>query len=388
MTERKSIMLEQKKISECIDLRRELHRYPELSNKEVTTAQRMIDFMVALEPDEMITDLAGTGLAVCFGDASKGSSVLFRCELDALPIPETIHLSYGSCHAGTSHKCGHDGHMAILAGVSQYFSENRPLNGRVILLFQPAEETGEGARNTLQEEAFLALKPDFVFALHNVPGYPFGEVHIKEQTFSCASQGATISFLGKPAHAAQPETGISPVLAVNELLNALHNPPENLYEDSSLTFATVVGVNVGDKAFGTAPMKGEVYATLRSDLDCSMKGLVSFIEAKVHQLAQSYQLSYQIDYEDVFTATVNAPKAVSIVKTALPENIVKELTSPFRWSEDFGLFTQQYCGAMFALGAGEDTPNLHDENYDFPDELIQKGSHYFIKIAQHILNHE
>ncbi|MGB0936981.1 MAG: amidohydrolase [Colwellia sp.] len=379
-------MLEQNNIAKCIDLRRELHQHPELSNEEVTTAQRVIDFMVTLMPDEIITNLAGTGLAVCFGEASKGSSVLFRCELDALPIPETIHLSYGSCHKGTSHKCGHDGHMAILAGVGQYFSQNRPTNGRVILLFQPAEETGEGARNILQEAAFSALKPDFVFALHNVPGYPFGEVLIKEQTFSCASQGATISFLGKPAHAAQPETGISPVLAVNQLVNALHNLPESLYDGSKLTFATVVGVNVGDKAFGTAPMKGEVYATLRSDLDCSMKGLVSYIEEVTQQLAKSHQLTYQIGYEDVFAATVNAPKAVSIVKAALPENIVKELTSPFRWSEDFGLFTQQYCGAMFGLGAGEETPSLHNENYDFPDDLIEKGSQYFIKIALHILN--
>mgnify|MGYP003384687744 CR=1 FL=1 len=371
---------------ECVNLRQALHQHAELSNEEVNTSKKIIEFMNALQPDEIITHIGGAGLAVCFGSSDNGESILFRCELDALPINETIELAYGSCHQGISHKCGHDGHMAILAGVARYYAKNRPTNGRIILLFQPAEETGEGAFNILQDERFLALNPDYVFALHNVPGYPFGKVLIKENTFSCASQGATISFQGKPAHAAQPETGTSPVLAVNELVDALHHIPDSVCGKSSLTFATVVGINVGEKAFGTAPMKGEVYATLRSDCDESMQAMVTFIEHKAKQLAKDHKLTYQIGFEDVFAATVNAPSAVSIVKKALPTNVVENLTTPFRWSEDFGLFTQKHCGAMFGLGAGEDTPDLHNENYDFPDKLIITGSEYFIKIAEQVLN--
>lgn len=367
-----------------IDFRHQLHQFPELSMNEYDTAARVVDFMTPLQPDQLIPSLGGTGVAVIFG-ADDGKSVMLRCELDALPIIELNEFPHKSqCH-GVSHKCGHDGHMAILAAVAKHYSVNRPANGQVILLFQPAEETGEGAKAVLTDKAAPSLTADYVFALHNVPKFKMGEVVIKSGTMCCASRGVTIRFEGKTAHAAQPETGVSPVKAIYQLLPQIEQLPQLINSQSTYTFATVVGMSVGEKAFGTAPSLGEIYLTLRSESDGEMAQLVDFIESQAGKLAKAYGLLVNISYEDVFNATVNNEHAVSIVKQALNDEPVTITETPFRWSEDFGEFTKRYGGALFGLGAGLETPDLHNGDYDFPDQLIDTGSRYFIKIVDTVL---
>ncbi|PKG97323.1 amidohydrolase [Paraglaciecola sp. MB-3u-78] len=371
-----------------INLRHKLHQHPELSNTEFGTASRLVKYIAPLSPDKIITGIGGTGVAVCFGDAATGSTVMLRCELDALPIAETNSFDYRSINPGISHKCGHDGHMAILAAVAQYYSNNRPKAGRVILLFQPAEETGEGAKKVLEDRVSEQLKPDFVFALHNTPKYPMGEVFIKTGTICCASRGMIIRLTGKTAHAAQPETGNSPVKAVHQLLPLFEQLPALINSHSDFTFATIVGVKIGEKAFGTSPADAEIYVTLRSEHDLEMRRLVEMVNDKVIALAIEHQLAYSIESEDVFDATVNHDEAVAIITNALHNEAVHLISHPFRWSEDFGQFTSMHCGALFGLGAGEDTPALHNPDYDFPDQLIEIGSRYFIKITDHCFNHK
>jgi len=370
----------------CINLRHKLHQHPELSNTEAGTAARLVKYLAPLSPDQIITGIGGTGVAVCFGDGATGITVMLRCELDALPIAETNAVNYRSITAGISHKCGHDGHMAILAAVAQYYAKNRPKAGRVILLFQPAEETGEGAKRVLEDKIAQQLKPNFVFALHNVPKHSMGEVFIKTGTICCASRGVIIRLKGKTAHAAQPETGNSPVKAVYQLLPLFEQLPMLINSKSDFTFATVVGVKLGEKAFGTSPADAEIYVTLRSEHDHEMKRLAEIIHAKVKTLAIEHKLAYSIESEDVFDATVNHEEAVAIITSALSEEPVHLTPHPFPWSEDFGQFTSLYCGALFGLGAGEETPALHNSDYDFPDQLIETGSRYFIKITEHCFN--
>jgi amidohydrolase len=367
----------------CITLRKKLHQHPELSNKEQGTAARLVSYLAPLLPDKIITEIGGTGVAICFGEAATGSTIMLRCELDALPITETNSFDYRSITPGISHKCGHDGHMAILAAVAQYYSNHRPKAGRVILLFQPAEETGEGAKKVLEDKILQQLTPDFVFALHNTPQYPMGDILIKTGTICCASRGVIIRFIGKTAHAAQPETGNSPVKAVYQLLPLFEQLPKLINSQSDFTFATVVGVKLGEKAFGTSPADAEIYVTLRSEHDVEMEHLIEIVNDKVMALAIAHKLAYSIECEDVFDATVNHQEAVAIITDALSEDVVHFTPQPFPWSEDFGQFTRLYCGALFGLGAGEETPALHNADYDFPDQLIATGSRYFIKIIEH-----
>lgn len=364
-------------------LRRRVHQHPELSGAEVQTAQKILQFFSSLNPDETLSELGGTGVAFVFTGVKPGPTVLLRCELDALPIQEENAFAHRSTVAGCAHKCGHDGHMAILAAVGTQLAARRPPRGRVVLLYQPAEETGLGAAAVIKDKQFSQIRPDYVFALHNLPGYPLGQVVVRSGTFSCASRGIIITLIGKTAHAAQPETGISPAAAMCQLIDELSQLPARLGFGNELAFATVVGARLGAKAFGTAPAIAEVMATLRSETDETMQRIVTHIEETAQQLASAQGLRCSLTYEDIFTATVNDPTAVERICAAAHQcqAPLSQIETPLRWSEDFGRFTAIAPGALFGLGAGQHEPALHNADYDFPETLIERGAALFLHIV-------
>ncbi len=364
-----------------IELRHALHAHPELSSREQATMERLAAFFAPLAPDETIAGLGGTGIAFAFGRAGGGPTVLLRSELDALPIAEANEMPYRSRQDGVSHKCGHDGHMAILAEVGRRLSQDRPGRGRVVLLYQPAEETGAGAAAVLADPAFERIRPDSVFALHNVPGYPLGQVIVRDGTFACASRGMHIRLTGRTAHAAEPETGASPAAALATIVTAFGQLSVAPGEGRELRLVTVVGAAMGGPNYGIAPGEGELHATLRSETDATMAGLVNHCEAIAREQAAQHGLGIDIDYHEVFDATVNAPAAVDTIRQACRDLDVREAEQPFRWSEDFGRFTQVAEGAFFGLGAGTGIPDLHHRDYDFPDALIDAGARTFLRIV-------
>ncbi|WP_428610363.1 amidohydrolase [Sedimenticola sp.] len=370
--------------NDVVKLRQVLHRNPELSGSEAETARRIVRFFKPLKPTEMIEGLGGHGLAVVFSGQEVGPTVLLRCELDALPIQEINPFSDRSRVEGVGHQCGHDGHMAIVAAVGVALARQRPKRGRVVLLFQPAEEIGKGAAEVVKDDRFSMIAPDYAFALHNLPGYPLGQVLICDGAFSAASRGMAITLTGKTAHAAQPETGRSPARALCKIIQQFSSLPQDIDAAHEMAFVTVVGANLGEKAFGTAPGRAEVWATLRSETDDMMACLIAQAEAVVADSAKADGLEYRIDYDDIFGATVNASAAANIVRRCAGE-VIQEIEQPFRWSEDFGRITATCKGAMFGLGAGEDTPDLHDPHYRFPDELIAIGADLFLRIIRQCL---
>lgn len=365
-------------MSAAVQFRHDLHAHPELSGRETATAERVREFFVPLAPERVTSGLGGNGLAIEFGSGSP--AVLLRAELDALPIGEVNDFAHRSREPGVSHKCGHDGHMAILARVGEVLSSRRPANGRVILLFQPAEETGAGARAVAADSRYAKLGADIVFGLHNVPGEALGRIIVRDGTFTCASRGLTITLDGAPAHAAQPETGRSPALAVARIVEMLHTLPPGLAKAGELMFATVVGVSMGAADFGVSPGRATIHVTLRAESDATMAGLVAHCESEARAHGNEAGLNVEFSYADIFDATVNSPEAVDIIRRACAGMDVMEAQEPFRWSEDFGRFTQLSSGAFFGLGAGNG-PALHNDDYDFPDVLIETGANAFLRIA-------
>lgn len=339
-------------------------------------------------PDEIVTGLGGTGLAVVYDSGKPGPTVMFRAELDALPIEERGEPSYRSKVAGKGHMCGHDGHMAILAATGRSFGAKRPQRGRAILLFQPAEETGAGAKAVLADPAFAALRPDYSLSLHNMPGLPLGHVWLKDGPANCASRGMRITLSGCTAHAASPETGLSPVNAVAALLPALGGLAAGTLEDGDLRRVTITHVRIGEAAFGIAPGAAEIWATLRTSTDDDMAALVETAEALVGTAAAADGLAVTIDYSDIFGHCINDPQAAAILRRALEtEGIPHAPGQPFRASEDFGRFATVSKSAMLFLGAGKDHPALHDPRYDFPDALIGIGAGIFLAAATELLGH-
>lgn len=375
-------------IEELIELRKTLHQYPETAHEEKETAQRIKQYIQQYQPDEIVENIGGYGLAAVFNGEKEGKTVMIRSELDALPIPESNRFSYTSQNEGKGHKCGHDGHMVMAGGLAQYLAKNKPKKGRVILLYQPAEETGEGAQKILDDEKFKPLAPDYIFALHNLPGYKQGQIVVKNGIFASASKGLIIKLKGYPSHASHPEGGRNPALAAAQIIQSFLAIPQMHTELHRAALITPIHIRVGQPAFGTSAGEGEVMFTLRAHHDEEMAILEERAKAVAEGIAQSQDLKISMEWTEEFEAVKNHETGVEMIRNAAKElNLdTLEAETPFPWSEDFGVFTAPYNGAMFGLGSGENHPQLHNEDYDFPDEIIPQGINMFANIINQILN--
>lgn len=363
--------------------RHELHQHPEVSGSETETAGKILAWVRSFNPDEIITGLGGNGLAAIFQGKAAGPTILFRAELDALPIQESASHEYRSQNSNTAHLCGHDGHMAILLGLAALLDQNRPLCGKIVLLFQPAEETGTGAFKVVNDARLKPLNPDYVFAIHNLPGFELNQVIIRSGTFAAASTGMIIIFKGFTSHAAEPEKGRSPTRAVAKLLDELERLPEQMLHLQRFAMLTVVHVKIGEQAFGTTPGEAVVMATLRAFEDNDLEKLKNRTEILVKSLADNERLGFELSYTEEFPATNNHSDATDLVVTAAT-NLgfdILMLDEPFRWSEDFGHFTRHSKGTLIGLGAGINHPALHNPDYDFPDELINTGAKLLLQLC-------
>lgn len=371
----------------CIDwaaVRRRLHQHPEISDNEAATSRFITELINRLNPDETLPNLGGHGVAFVFDSKEQGPTTLVRCELDALPIHETRESAYRSTVPGVSHQCGHDGHMTIVAALAADLAARRPQTGRVVLLYQPAEETGVGAERIIHDPTFARIRPDYAFALHNVPGLALGEVAAKAGPINCASRGLVATLRGHTSHAAHPENGLSPALAMSRTIAALDALPARI---GGRNWITIVHARLGEKSFGIAPGDAAIMATLRSETDAGMEQLVAAAERLIIAEAAKDSLSWSLGWEDIFTASSNSEGAFNLIKRACEHVGIPftTLAEPYRWSEDFGkLSAAATHGALFALGAGVHSPQLHNSHYDFPDSLIPVGAAIFRRIIDQI----
>jgi amidohydrolase len=367
---------------ECTALRHELHALAETAHQERETSARIRAFLEKYPPDRLITGIGGHGLAALYAGPAAGPRWLLRCELDALPIPEGHDLPYRARSESVSHKCGHDGHMAILAAVAARLSADRPERGSVVLLYQPAEETGEGAARVLADDRVAALAPDRVVALHNLPGFERGSVILRRGCFAAASTGMAIGLHGATAHAAEPERGRSPAQALAQLITQFGAVAQNHVPLQDSIKVTIVHAVLGERtptggvAYGTTPGEAGVHATIRAYDEDTLARAVSCCRQIAAGLAAAEGLEHQVSLIEPFPATINDDTVVdAIVRAAAAIGIpVIEPPAPFGWSEDFGHFTHRYPGALFGLGAGRSHAPLHHPAYDFPDEIIGRGA--------------
>lgn len=370
-------------------LRKYLHRRPEVSGKEYETAKTILSFLREYAPDQVMEQLGGTGIAAIYKGTKKGKTVLIRCELDALPIPEINTFSHRSESPGVSHKCGHDGHMAMVAGLAILMYRHRPEKGKVVLLFQPSEEDGNGAKNVLADNRFEDINPDYVFALHNLPSFPEGQIVIKEGVFTPAVHSIVIALEGKTAHAGEPEKGINPAYAIADIIGKFRALVQPDIASDDFCQVTPIHLRMGEKAYGISAGEGEVHFTIRCKDNNGMENTAKTAEKIVRKTARQYGLKEDISWTQEFFANENHPKATQWIREVAKEQEfdLYEKDTPFGWGEDFGLFTKKYPGALFGLGAGENTPALHNPDYDFPDGIIPVGVRMFYEIIQKVTSY-
>ena len=376
--------------SDLVDLtafRRDLHRRPEISGEEAQTARTIQTALGELAPRSILTGLGGHGVAAIFDSGQAGPTVLFRAELDALPIEELSNAPWVSEIQGKGHLCGHDGHMTMLLALGRLLSRQPVQRGRVVLMFQPAEEDGSGARAVVADPAFAEIAPDWAFAIHNEPGKPFGHVSTCAGLINCASLGLQIRLSGKTAHAAEPEEGRSPAPAVAKLIPALGALGNGGALTDDFKLVTVTHVNIGEPTFGIAPADAVINATLRTAQDQDLDALQDAARKLATDAAEQYDLKVQFEVFDHFNASINNPDAAAVAVAAMDAIGVSNDDSglPMRASEDFGVFGWEAKAAMLCLGPGVDFAALHNPDYDFPDDLIPIGAAIFERIAHDLL---
>ena len=281
-------------LSQLTSLRKELHRFPELSGKEFETAQRIVNFLTPFEPTKIISELGTTGVAAVYDYGDPETTIMIRCELDALPIQEVNTFEYRSVTDSVSHKCGHDGHMVIVAGLAEWLQEAPLENARIVLLFQPAEETGEGAPGILADENFEQIIPDYIYALHNLPGFPMHQIVTTGSEFTSTVQSVSISLHGKESHAAEPENGLNPALALAELINSYNDIVVNDINSEDFALITPVYSSMGSKDYGVSPADGELHLTIRTWTPDEMNALMKKIEPIAQDVALKHSLQQKM----------------------------------------------------------------------------------------------
>ena len=380
-------MLTKSDLVELTEFRRTLHTKPEVSGEEAETAAAIVVELEKLSPARILIKLGGHGVAGVLDSGVAGPTVLFRAELDALPIEELSENPWKSQVQGKGHLCGHDGHMTMLLALGRLLKRKPIAKGRVVLMFQPAEEDGSGARAVVADPAYADIAPDWAFAIHNEPGRPFGYVSTRIGLINCASQGLAIRLTGKTSHAANPEDGISPSLAVAELLSALTALGQGGDLDDAFTLATITHVQIGEPSFGISPGEAVIYVTLRTAYDEPMANMVKAARSLVLDAAQKFDLNAVFETCDEFAASINDADATHVAIAAMNAIGIANGNDglPMRASEDFGVFGWSAKAAMLCLGPGEDHAALHNPDYDFPDDLIPVGAAIFERIAHDLL---
>ena len=381
-------MLTNTDITELVTFRRHLHRRPELSGEEEWTAAEIRQALERLQPDKVLGGLGGHGVAAVFAGAESGPTVLFRAELDALPITEASGADWQSETEGKGHLCGHDGHMAMLLGFGRLLARRPVRRGRVVLMFQPAEEDGSGARAVVADSRYAAITPDWAFAIHNEPGLPFGHVATRAGLMNCASRGLAITLSGRTSHAAERELAVSPVPLIGPVTQGLEalGPGGDL--DDGFRLVTITHVRAGEPTFGITPGDAQIFATLRAGDDDAIAEIDSAARAVVDSLCAPHGLTAAYGTHDDFAASVNDAEATAVAVSALAALDIPHGGDglPMRAFEDFGVFGWATKSAMLCLGPGERHPALHQPDYDFPDDLIPVGARIFDRIARDLLD--
>lgn len=373
------------------EIRNKLHQNPGISGCEAYAHDLIVDCLTPLSPAELHQHVGGYGVVACFGTNKTLPAIVFRADIDALPI---------------GHRCGHDGHTTILLRFAKLLSETPAILEKynVLLVFQPEEETGYGAQKILDSAVLDGYAIGAVFGLHNLPGYPMGQVVLSRRTFAAASTGVVFHLEGRETHASTPEKGINPGLAVAELIAQMDAECNSGSLDiDGFRQSTLICVKLGEEAFGTSAAMADVMFTLRAFTNHAMDCLVEDANRMAQEVARKYHLRFSVEYRDPFPATENVPHLVEefaslLDETAVagPRHISENVADghlgadvclwvykpePFRWSEDFAHYLRRYPGLFFGIGAGVEHLELHHPDYDFPDQLIEPAARLFLLLA-------
>jgi amidohydrolase len=369
--------------------RRDFHAHPEVLFDVHRTAGIVAEKLAEFGCDEIVTGMGQTGVVgIIHGRTNiSGRTIGLRADMDALPMTEKSEAPYASTSPGKMHACGHDGHTAMLLGAAKYLAETRNFDGRVALVFQPAEEGGGGGKVMIDDGLFDRTGIDEIYGMHNWPGMPVGAFGIRAGGIMAATDRFYIDIEGLGGHAARPQQTIDPIVVAAQLVTALQTIVSRNLDPLESAVLSVTMIEAGE-ADNVISRTAKITGTVRT-LD---GGVQDFIEARLGEFVPQFALSFgakaSIRYARGYPVTVNAAAQAGFAAEVAAEIVgadrVDADTAPSMGGEDFSFMLNERPGAYIFLGNGDST-ELHTDTYDFNDEAIPVGVSYWVRLVERAL---
>lgn len=382
--------------SQITAIRHELHRMPELLYDLPRTSQFIASALRQFGCDEVVSGLGRSGVVgIIHGrgahnNAARKKSIGLRADMDALPIAEENDIPYASQIPGQMHACGHDGHSAMLLGACALLAETRDFDGRVIAIFQPAEEGGAGAKAMMEDGLFERFPVDGVFGLHNLPGLDLGTFAICEGPIMASADKFHITLTGKGGHAAQPHLARDPVLAAGHLIVAAQSLVSRTVDPQEACVVSLTTVH-GGTADNIIPDTIALGGTIRALSAGVRVHAERRLRALVANIAASFEVEAACDFFHGYPVCRNHPHETALARAVAHALSGKEVQhrphAPMMAAEDFAFMLEECPGAYMLVGNGQ-SANLHASNYNFNDALIPVGVAYWVNLAKAFLMKE
>ena len=381
------------RVGEFIQLRRDIHRHPELAFEEHRTAELVASRLEAWGYS-VHRGMGGTGVV---GTLKRGNSqrrLGLRADMDALPIQETSGVEWASRQPGLMHACGHDGHTAMLLAAAHSLSYDAEFEGTVHLIFQPAEEGGGGAVRMMQDGLFELFPCDAVFAMHNMPGVPAGHFVFRDGAAMASSDYVTIQVHGTGGHGAMPHRSADPLVAAASIVMALQTVVSRNVDPLHTAVVTVGALHAG-QANNVIPALATLELSVRA-LDPAVRQLLEQrIKALVAAQAESFGVRAEVTWKPGYCVLVNA-----VAETNFARQVALNLVGPERvtlqgpaltGSEDFAFMLEKIPGSYLLIGNGDgDSAGacmVHNPGYDFNDDNIEIGARYWVNLTKAFFAH-
>ena len=377
------------KLSEIINIRHQLHQIPELKFEEIKTSSLIMEMLSSYDIPYQ-SGIAKTGVIGIIDSGKPGKTVALRADMDALPIQEITGLPYQSKHENKMHACGHDGHTASLLLTAYLLQQMKDqFRGKVKLIFQPAEEGGKGSTLMINEGVLENPIVDAIFGWHIWPGLLLGNIGTRVGTLLAGNGRFEITIQGKIAHMSMPDAAINPVTIGASLITAIDRLREKYRDHFSVI--NIIRFECGEMKGGMTDFSKiiGVYFVENDDLLLKIK---ADIRSEIDKAIDSAKADIQINYHPFHTPTINTKKESELVfRTAheflLADKII-EFSSIMIASEDFSEYLTHVPGCFFLIGAGIDSPKVHTNQFDFPDDVISNGALLMCQIAMNYLNNK
>ncbi len=328
------------------------------------------------------------------GSLGQGRSIGLRADIDALPVTEKNTFPHASAHPGKMHACGHDGHTTMLLAAAHHLSRHRDFAGRVVCIFQPAEEGGGGAREMIKDGLFDRFPVDAVFGMHNWPGIPAGHMALRAGPVMASSNEFHIIVRGKGSHAAMPHLGLDPVPVACQMVQAFQTILTRNKNPQDAAVISVTMIHAGE-ATNVVPDTAEVQGTVRTFTNEVLDMIESRMREVATHIAAAFGVQCDFAFRRNYPPTINHAAETEFARSVMIELVGQDAVHRFEPSmgaEDFAYMLQARPGAYLIIGNGGGDHRsaghgagpctLHNASYDFNDEIIPLGASYWVQLAR------